>query len=502
MQGADAEPEPEPDADLDLMWQRARPSPATPSTPADTPRLKFPSLELNEAAPDSTLGSERVDAVLASASHFESSSAVLPALLSLDELFEECLRPHPALIAALARPDSIATMIGFATFGIPDIGTYNADRLAFASCKLLSCGWWGRMHGVLDVLVSSEPLEALLEYPSRVETPMDARAGFYWACIMRTVLNEKHAEVLHYLKQDPRALVSMLSSLAAHAASETEAGPLLWEMLTDEELAEAAAMVGAAPHIASALLSSLQAASANADEEAMCVGARLIVSMLELGHGHRTAPHFRDAMVALVPPAASCFDSSAAKRGSTRAATSRGLGDPARVALSLADVLLAVLSPVGGDSALAQARPPVPQTSSAAAGGDGSSDRGGGAGVLAATGADGQQHAGEEAAMHACQGAVINLLRRFLTIGEQDGTSLVRQQRRQASFQFTVMRPRAKAKVSSSVEGGGRSGRGSPSRQRIGTAELACVRAVGRLLQGEHRGYNLWIAGKFAELGL
>lgn len=36
------------------------------------------------------------------------------------------------------------------------------DRLAFASCKLLSCGWWGRTHGILDMIVSAEPLEVRL----------------------------------------------------------------------------------------------------------------------------------------------------------------------------------------------------------------------------------------------------------------------------------------------------------------------------------------------------
>ena len=56
-------------------------------------------------------GSEAVDAVLAAASALESSNAVLPALLSLDSLFEECLRPHPPLIAALARPDAIRMMV-------------------------------------------------------------------------------------------------------------------------------------------------------------------------------------------------------------------------------------------------------------------------------------------------------------------------------------------------------------------------------------------------------
>ena len=49
---------------------------------------RFPSLELNEPVTDSTVGAEHVDAVLASASDLESSNAVLPALLSLDALFE------------------------------------------------------------------------------------------------------------------------------------------------------------------------------------------------------------------------------------------------------------------------------------------------------------------------------------------------------------------------------------------------------------------------------
>jgi hypothetical protein len=93
---------------------------------------------------------------------------------------QECVRPHPPLIAALARPDAITKMIRFAAFEGVDIGDHTAgasptafqrsvlvalnwwcvpDRLAFASCKLLSCGWWGRTHGILDMIVSAEPLE-------------------------------------------------------------------------------------------------------------------------------------------------------------------------------------------------------------------------------------------------------------------------------------------------------------------------------------------------------
>ena len=241
--------------------------------------MKFPTLELNETVPDSTAGAEAVDAVLASASSLESSNSVLPALLSLDSLFEECLRPHPPLIAALARPDAMSKMIHYAVYADSDIGSHNPDRLAFASCKLLSCGWWGRTHGVLDMLVSAGPLDTLFEYPSRVEPPMKSQPGFFWARIMRAVLNEKHAEVLEFLRDDSRAVVAMLSSLAEHAASESEAGPLLWEMLTDEEMAELAAKVGAGPHIAASLLSSLKVAARTSDEEALSVGTRLIASV-------------------------------------------------------------------------------------------------------------------------------------------------------------------------------------------------------------------------------
>lgn len=465
-------------ADLDQMWQRFQqlsdrmgsdavpsrhPQQMTPGTPAEAPpRLKFPSIELNEAISDSTAGSEDVDFVLASASDLDSSNAVLPALLSLDCLFEECLRPYPPLIAAMARPDAIATMISFATFDGKGIGEHSADRLAFASCKLLSCGWWGRMHGVLDLLVSSESLDVLLEYPSRVEMPMLARPSFFWARIMRTVLNEKHAEVLHYLKQDHRALISMLSSLATHAASETEAGPLLWEMLTDEELAELAAAVGAGPHVAAGLMSSLNMASKSADEEAMSVGARLIVSMLELGHGQRISPHFHDAMVQLVPEAIGCFVGP----------------EPARLVLSLADVLLAVLSPAVGDVPNESVWTDATEVEVASAG--------------AGTGTDPSL-----AVIRSCQNAAVGLLECFLTIGERDGTSLVRRQRRKASFQFTVMRPRGKA-----AAGATDAVSDVRARPRIGLAELAAVRAVGRLLQGEHVEYNHWIANKFSSLGL
>jgi|EP01046_Picozoa_sp_COSAG06_P033962 hypothetical protein len=93
------------DPDLAAMWQRfqhltdklsasnersdaiktelQQPKKREPHTPAH-----FPSLELNELVPDSAAGAEHVDAVLASASDLESSNAVLPALLSLDALFE------------------------------------------------------------------------------------------------------------------------------------------------------------------------------------------------------------------------------------------------------------------------------------------------------------------------------------------------------------------------------------------------------------------------------
>ena len=470
---AAGEPAPEPQAgeesqELDLMWQRFKQlsdrmgdAPArqqmTPGTPAEAPaRLKFPSLELNENVGDDTAGSELVDEILFAASQLEaSSSSALPALLSLDCLFEECLRPHPPLIAALACPDAIASMISYATFDGVGVGEYNADRLAFASCKLLACGWWGRSHGVLDLLVASESLQILLEYPSRVETPMQARPSFFWARIMRTVLNEKHGEVLSYLQQDHCVLIAMLSSLATHAASETEAGPLLWEMLTDEELADLAADAGAGPPVAAGLVSSLQVASANSDEEAMSVGARLIVSMLELAHGQRISPHFHDAMVNLVPDAISCFQGT----------------DPARLVLSLADLLLAVLSPAVGE---------LPDHSVWAEPGEGAAP---------ATGA--------LAVIRTCQDAAVVLLERFLTIGERDGTSLVRRQRRQASFQFTVMKPRK-----------GKKGKGAAAtelaaqRPRIGSADLAAVRAVSRLLQGAHVEYNHWIANKFATLGL
>ena len=43
-------------------------------------------------------------------------------------------------------------------------------------------------------------------------------------------------------------------------------------MLTDEELAELAAGIGAGPHIAASLLASLELAAGHDDEEAMSVG--------------------------------------------------------------------------------------------------------------------------------------------------------------------------------------------------------------------------------------
>ena len=60
--------------------------------------MRFPSLELNETVTDSTAGAEHVDAVLASASDLESSNAVLPALLSLDALFEVGARKADGVI--------------------------------------------------------------------------------------------------------------------------------------------------------------------------------------------------------------------------------------------------------------------------------------------------------------------------------------------------------------------------------------------------------------------
>ena len=45
-------------------------------------------------------------------------------------------------------------------------------------------------------------------------------------------------------------------------------------MLTDEELAELAAAIGAGPHIAASLLASLELAAEHDDEEAMSVGVR------------------------------------------------------------------------------------------------------------------------------------------------------------------------------------------------------------------------------------
>lgn len=395
-----------------------------PHTPA-----KFASLELNELVTDSTAGAEQVDAVLASASDLESSNAVLPALLSLDALFEECLRPHPPLIAALARPDAITKMIQFAAFEGVDIGDHNPDRLAFASCKLLSCGWWGRTHGILDMLVSDEPLENLIEFPSRTETepPMNPRASFFWARIMRTVLNEKHGEVLEYLRQEPRALVTMLSALAAHAASETEAGPLLWEMLTDEELAELAAGIGAGPHVAGSLVSSLESASRKQDDEAISVGIRLIVSMLELGH--RISPHFRDAMVHLVPDVLAALS----------------ISDPARLVLSISDILLAVLSPNSRDVGSPDSQPDweTQGFDGSGSGELGVGARGGGGG---GEGSEITGPMGEDTVVHACQHAVMQLLERFAAIGELEGTSLVRRRRRETSFQFTVMRPRGGAR--------------------------------------------------------
>jgi hypothetical protein len=364
---------------------------------------------------------------------------------------------------------------------------------------------------------------------------MDSRASFFWARIMRTVLNEKHGEVLEHLRQDGRALVSMLSALAAHAASETEAGPLLWEMLTDEELAELAASVGAGPHLAGSLVSSLEFASERGDDEAISVGTRLIISMLELMPGHRISPHFRDAIVQMVPDALAALS----------------ISDPARLVLSIADILLAVLSPNSHDGGADSPRDCWEV----------------GQGTAAASGADNElvqarALSSEDSVVRACQDAALGLLQRFVAIGTVDGTSLVRRRRRETSFQFTVMRPRGgrggnatatrtlgdTASVAdvrhATIDQASKSRRpnvamastarerriafaeekereaaetASPAvstssmpRLRVGTAELASVRAVGRLLQGgaedwssgDHNGYTGWIGQQFVAHGL
>ena len=341
---------------------------------------------------------------------------------------------------------------------------------------------------------------------------MEPRASFFWARIMRTVLNEKHSEVLEHLRRDSRSLVSMLSALAAHAASETECGPLLWEMLTDEELAELAAGKGAGGHVAASLVSSLELASDKDDDEAISVGARLIVSMLELGH--RISPHFRNEMVHLVPEVLRVLS---------------GV-DPARLGVSIADILLAVLCPNARDVGSPDSRLGW--------------DENGPAGDLDAGGT-----MVEEPVAQACQQAVLALLQRFLAIGQKDGTSLVRRRRRETSFQFTVMRPRGGARrgvrlgdttsvadirqatnehlvaaqrvarpevamnstarerrIAFAEERGAATAvpRTTSTPLRVGTADLAAVRAVGRLLQGgsDEWGYCSWIAQQFASLGL
>lgn len=339
---------------------------------------------------------------------------------------------------------------------------------------------------------------------------MEPRASFFWARIMRTVLNEKHSEVLEHLRRDSRSLVSMLSALAAHAASETECGPLLWEMLTDEELAELAAGKGAGRHVAASLVSSLELASDKDDDEAISVGARLIVSMLELGH--RISPHFRNEMVHLVPEVLRVLS---------------GV-DPARLGVSIADILLAVLCPSARDVGSPDSRLGW--------------DENGPAGDLDAGGT-----MVEEPVAQACQQAVLALLQRFLAIGQKDGTSLVRRRRRETSFQFTVMRPRGGARrgvrlgdttsvadirqatnehlvaaqrvprpevamnstarerrIAFAEERGAATAVPRTTPLRVGTADLAAVRAVGRLLQGgsDEWGYCSWIAQQFASLGL
>lgn len=353
---------------------------------------------------------------------------------------------------------------------------------------------------------------------------------------MRTVLNEKHGEVLEHLRQDSRALVSMLSALAAHAASETEAGPLLWEMLTDEQLAELAADVGAGPYLAGSLVSSLELASRRGDDEAVSVGTRLIISMLELMPGHRILPHFRDEMVQVVPGVLAALN----------------ISDPASFSLSIADILLAVLSPNSQDCIAGSPRDwQVGQSST---------------GTVGATIGDNylakaQALSSEDSTIKACQEAVLGLLQRFVSIGEVDGTSLVRRRRRETSFQFTVMRPRGRrgggnapatralgetASVTDVQRAAIDQAASNPQRPavamastarerriafaeekeraaaaatvhasttprlRVGTAELAAVRAVGRLLQGGaedwgpegYGGYSGWIGQQFVAHGL
>ena len=369
---------------------------------------------------------------------------------------------------------------------------------------------------------------------------MNPRASFFWARIMRTVLNEKHGEVLEHLRQDSRALVSMLSALAAHAASETEAGPLLWEMLTDEELAELAASMGAGTYVARSLVSSLELAARKHDDEAISVGTRLIISMLELMPGHRISPHFRDAMVRLVPDVL----------------TALSISDPARLVLSVSDILLAVLSPNSRDDGAASPR------SDWSAQEEGGHADGLPAAERTAPGpdVDSGMLVSEDSVIHACQHAVLGLLQRFVAIGELDGTSLVRRRRRETSFQYTVMRPRggrgnaalgetasvadirnatidqasdARRRHNVAMASTARERRiafaeekeraaaaataaapASIPRLRVGTAELAAVRAVGRLLQGGAEdwgmegsggytaGYSAWIGQQFVAHGL
>ena len=109
-EAAEQEQEQEQDPDLAAMWTRfqhltdklsasnersdALKSELQQKRAAHTP-LTFANLELNELVPDSAAGAEQVDGVLASASDLESSNAVLPALLSLDVLFEVRAPPAP-----------------------------------------------------------------------------------------------------------------------------------------------------------------------------------------------------------------------------------------------------------------------------------------------------------------------------------------------------------------------------------------------------------------------
>ena len=238
------------------------------------------------------------------------------------------------------------------------------------------------------------------------------------------------------------------------------------------------------------LVSSLELASDKDDDGVISVGARLIVSMPELGH--RISPHFATRWL-LVP----------------------GLWvlsgvDPARLGV-IADILLAVLCPAPGcRQSRFEAGLDVDQQGTWCWRNDGG-------------GACGKR-----------QQAVLALLQR-LAIGQKDerrwyGGDDAR------PLQFTVMRPRGglarrpfgdttlsltsgrrPTTPGGSAEGGAADGNELTARERriafaergrnayalrVGTADLAAVRAVGRLLQGGSDEWGLcsWIAQQFASL--